>query len=126
MERERRGKNQKRRTPRWVSASLSTGFCGLYRILHRDRCGGGRFLPFALRNAPQIVFVGGLQIRPERRIDMQRLLQPLSKPSGDLCNRSSLRKGTKKDPAGGGVTPASLRAVHSGRIMGQEAVSSGA
>ena len=39
---------------------------------------------------------------------------------------SSLRKGTKKDPAGGGVTPASLRAVHSGRIMGQEAVSSGA
>ena len=33
----------------------------------------------------------------------------------------------QKDPAGGGgVTPASLRAVHSGRIMGQEAVSSGA
>ena len=102
MERERRGKNRKRRTPRWVSASLSTGFCGLYRILHRDRCGGGRFLPFALRNAPQIIFVGGLQVRPERRIDMQRLLQPLSKPSGDLCNRSSLLKVTKKIlPEGG-------------------------
>ena len=102
IETERKGKNQKRRTPRWVSASLSTGFCGLYRILHRDRCSGGSFLPFALRNAPQIVFVGGLQVSPERRIDMQRLLQPLSKPSGDLCNRSSLLKVTKKIlPEGG-------------------------
>ena len=51
-------------------------------------------------------------------------LSSLEKPSGDICNRSSLLKGTKKDPAGGGGTPASLRAVHSGRIMGREAVPS--